>query len=70
MSSHMEGSMAPKTKITELGTERRCTKCGDYWPDDAEFFYTSRGKTQQPCKACYAQLPSRVARKERAAAHG
>ncbi|MDM8181279.1 hypothetical protein [Marinobacter salarius] len=55
--------MAPKTKDTELGTERRCTRCGEYWPDDAEFFYTKKGKTQQPCKACYAHLPSRVARR-------
>jgi len=55
--------MGPRTKTTELGTERRCTKCGDFWPDDAEFFYTKNGKTQQPCKACYAQLPSRQARR-------
>ncbi|BEH14293.1 hypothetical protein [Marinobacter shengliensis] len=55
--------MAPKTITTELGTERRCTKCGDYWPDDAEFFYTRRGRSHQPCKACYAQLPSRLAKK-------
>ena len=56
--------------MTELGTERRCTKCDEFWPDDAEFFYVKKGKTQQPCKACYAQLPSRAARKERAVAHG
>ncbi|PHS48778.1 MAG: hypothetical protein COB05_04515 [Marinobacter sp.] len=62
--------MAPKTKTTELGTERLCTRCSEYWPDDAEFFYTKKGKTQQPCKACYVQLPSRVARKERAVVHG
>lgn len=55
--------MAPKTKTTELGTERLCTKCDEYWPDDAEFFYTKNGKTQQPCKACYVQLPSRAARR-------
>lgn len=62
--------MAPMTKTTELGTERRCTKCDEFWPDDAEFFYTKHGKTQQPCKACYAQLPSRAARKRRAVSHG
>ena len=60
--------MAHKKKTTELGTERLCTKCDEYWPDDAEFFYLSKGKTQQPCKACYAQLPSRKARKAGAAA--
>ncbi len=60
--------MAQRFRATELGRERKCTKCGDYWPDDAEFFYLSKGKTQQPCKACYAQLPSRKARRAGAAA--
>lgn len=60
--------MAQRFRATELGRERQCTKCGDYWPDDAEFFYLSKGKTQQPCKACYAQLPSRKARRAGAAA--
>ena len=47
---------------TELGRERLCTKCQELWPDDSEFFHLKAGKTVQPCKACYAQLPSRVAR--------
>jgi hypothetical protein len=51
-------------KETELGVERLCTKCADYWPDDAQFFYLKSGKTQQPCKACFAELPSRLARKK------
>ncbi|MGQ7300607.1 hypothetical protein [Marinobacter nauticus] len=55
--------MAAKTIHTELGKERCCTKCGDYWPEDSEFFYSSRGVIQQPCKACYAELPSRKERK-------
>lgn len=55
--------MVAKLKRTELGTERRCSKCGEFWPEDNEFFYTSGGKIQQPCKACYVELPSRKARK-------
>jgi hypothetical protein len=55
--------MVKRVISTELGTERRCTKCNEYWPEDSEFFYTSGGKIQQPCKACYCELPSRKARK-------
>ena len=55
--------MVKRVINTELGTERRCTKCNEYWPEDSEFFYTSGGKIQQPCKACYCELPSRKARK-------
>lgn len=53
-------------KMTEIGPERRCSKCLEYWPDDAEFFYTKKRKTQQPCKACYSELPSRQARRAQA----
>lgn len=55
--------MVAKIIRTELGTERRCTKCNEYWPEDSEFFYSSKGKIQQPCKACYVELPSRKVRK-------
>lgn len=24
--------------ITELGIEKKCLKCGEYWPSDEEFF--------------------------------
>ncbi|SES15230.1 hypothetical protein SAMN04487958_10814 [Vreelandella subterranea] len=50
--------MSKWTQITELGQERLCSKCNDWWPDDPEFFYQSNGKSRQPCKACYEQLPS------------
>jgi hypothetical protein len=54
---------------TELGTERRCTKCGDYWPEDREFWFIGKRKNQnkpciqQPCKACYYELPSVLAKR-------
>lgn len=54
---------------TELGTERRCTRCKEYWPEDREFFYTSKRinratvDIQQPCKACFDEM-KRVSRKK------
>jgi hypothetical protein len=54
---------------TELGLERRCTKCGDYWPEDREFWFIGNRKDQkkpciqQPCKACYYELPSVIAKR-------
>lgn len=51
----------PKIYInTELGTEKRCTLCGDYYPLDTDFFYKNgiwRGKTQwrSHCKACFTE---------------
>lgn len=38
---------------TELGRERLCSACGEYWPDDAEFFFLTRGKPTGNCKACF-----------------
>lgn len=43
---------------TELGLERRCNVCGEWWPLDAEFFYRQvnghRG-FQGICKACKSE---------------
>ncbi|HBN61422.1 MAG TPA: hypothetical protein DD442_15595 [Halomonas sp.] len=44
--------------MTDIGPEKLCTKCGEWWPDDSEFYYLTNGLTIQPCKACYEQLPS------------
>lgn len=46
---------------TELGTERLCSSCGEYYPFDGEFFNKNgfRQGVQQwtsKCKACYAEL--------------
>lgn len=47
----------PRLIQTELGTEKLCICCGDYYPLDSEFFYTRKvnGKLryEAPCKACY-----------------
>jgi ribosomal protein L40E len=44
--------------------EKRCRKCDDTWPADAEFFYRQAAKADglsDVCKACYAELPSVIA---------
>jgi len=53
-------SKKPKHIETELGTEKLCICCGDYYPLDDEFFYhrirKDRGGVKQyeaVCKACY-----------------
>lgn len=58
------GQKAP-IEITEIGPQKLCTKCDEWWPNDAEFFYLSKGRTIQPCKACYEQLPSVIAKRAR-----
>ena len=40
---------------TELGPELWCSKCREFWPGDAEFFYMSKGKPHSWCKACYLE---------------
>lgn len=41
--------------------EQTCTKCGESWPADTEFFFADKGKRlglSYTCKACYEELPS------------
>ena len=41
----------------ELGVQRRCSRCGEFWPEDDEFFYPSTkgpGCFQSWCRACWA----------------
>jgi hypothetical protein len=45
----------PLTVVTELGAEKRCMSCGEYWPADAEFFdpkISSRDGLSPRCIAC------------------
>ena len=42
---------------TELGLEKKCTKCGDWWPADKEFYNSNGGgKLHSKCKACEREL--------------
>jgi hypothetical protein len=41
--------------VTELGEERRCMSCGEFWPADTEFFdfkMSSRDGLSMRCIAC------------------
>jgi hypothetical protein len=40
---------------TELGPERRCPICGEYWPYDNDFFYDYKSA----CIACFSERKAR-----------
>jgi hypothetical protein len=44
-------------RITELGIEKLCPGCNDWWPQTPEFFsyITTRGHYRNECRACLAQ---------------
>ncbi|PIL90751.1 hypothetical protein CA950_15390 [Acinetobacter pittii] len=56
----MTSTPLPKTIETELGTEKLCIHCQEYYPMDEEFFFR-KGHTKKDgaqafcatCKACY-----------------
>lgn len=46
--------------ITELGKEKRCSGCNEYYPFDEEFFYKNGYKDYKQqwsalCRACYVE---------------
>ena len=53
----------PKFIETELGREKLCIQCDEYWPLDSEFWFTYSGKPKRDgtksvgyeaaCKSCY-----------------
>jgi hypothetical protein len=47
---------APRIE-TELGTERLCRGCGEFWPDvDPEFWFLDRfGRVLGRCRACWSE---------------
>lgn len=51
--------------MTDIGPQKLCTKCDEFWPDDSEFFYLRYGRTTTPCKACYEAMPSVIAKRAR-----
>ncbi len=43
------------SKLTDIGKEKRCITCGEYWPADTEFFEVShktRDRLSARCIAC------------------
>lgn len=51
---------------TELGLERRCSRCGEFWPFDEEFFRMKNGKPLPRCLACDHEDRNRQKREKRA----
>lgn len=48
----------PALMETELGIERKCSKCGEWWPHDTEFYYADAdglGGLTSRCRACFAE---------------
>lgn len=52
-----------RSRDTDEGTERYCSRCNDWWPEDIEFFQRKRGGWHCWCRACFNE-----ARAERRAA--
>lgn len=52
---NVQPARQPKLRQTEYGPERRCSKCGEYWPADDEFFHRCRTGLASACKACTAE---------------
>lgn len=42
----------PRLRETWYGPEKQCTRCGEWWPADAEFFHMRLGQLVAACKAC------------------
>ena len=54
----MLNSKQDKTRVTELGTEKHCSRCDEWWPADLEFFFSDpkrRDGLFYCCKACYRE---------------
>ena len=51
----------------ELGHEKTCTLCGEWWPVDAKFFnfVPSRKRFESQCIACKKELQSQKMRDKR-----
>ena len=45
-------SLKSSYRETELGLEKRCACCGDYWPADPEFFHLKANGLATRCRAC------------------
>ena len=56
------GPQSGRYAMTRLGLERRCTRCGEYWPADTEFFYfqpSACGGLNCYCHDCYRPVTGR-----------
>jgi hypothetical protein len=52
---------------TDAGSEIQCAKCGEFWPEEPEFYFFSKAAGAHSwCKACYKENPKIVAKTQRA----
>ena len=51
---------APQKTVTELGEEKRCMSCGEYWPADAEFFEAMRSSRDGWSPRCIACIRAKI----------
>lgn len=58
------GKPVPRRQVTELGEEKFCVHCGEYWPLTNEFWYFQKAETKKngivlramgACKGCYTE---------------
>lgn len=63
--NELERAKGQTHRQTELGIERFCTGCNEWWPEDSEFFYyvSTRQAFGSRCKACHASSMSASSRK-------
>lgn len=57
--------MSRAVKFTEIGREIQCAKCRDFWPNDNEFFFFTKGRPHSWCKACYMSDPKTIVKRQR-----
>lgn len=57
------------TVVTELGDEKWCRSCGEYWPADAEFFQPQMSSHDGWSQRCIACIRDRVWRNHRPCRH-
>jgi hypothetical protein len=51
--------MLSETIVTDLGLERRCNRCQEFWPVDDEFWFFTMKRGRRVvcghCKACWSE---------------
>lgn len=50
-----EGRFKANYQITELGLEKRCSKCGEFWPADTGFFSPNSNTLHSHCQGCSSE---------------
>jgi hypothetical protein len=59
------GLSSGRFRMTDLGLEKLCSRCDEYYPADTEFWYyqpSSRQGLNNYCHACYREVTGRLSR--------